>query len=703
MSGFQNVILHFEDAHWADPSSIELMKRIVAGCGSASLLLAITFREGEELGWPEAEHVTSIALERLTEEQTRALVMHTLERQSPADTDAEKSAAQAEITLRADGNPLYAEELAKSLASESSPGGLELLDASPDDSDQAIPSTLQGALMSRLDRLGRAKELAQTCAVLGRNFTYSLVRQISGLRGDILHSALTRLVQAELLTQHGAGTEAAFSFKHILIQQIAYQSITRFQRREMHAELACVMKAKFARGRGEAEIIARHFDAAHLPREAISFYQVAAAKLIENFANAEAISQLDRALVIVDALEPGIETSELEMTLLLQLGTCRANSAGYTDEQLPTIFGRANSLSEQLKNSAHQAHALYGLGVYHSVRGDMAEATRLAEKLIRHAQMTGEIEHKCAGSYRLAEPLFYMGEVAASLENFEQSISYYNAVSGLFPVRDYAVDLGVLARNYSAWCAWVLGKADQALHLSVQGIDLARQRDDPHTLAHSLMFAAALHSFLRQWKPSIEFGAECEDLCEEMGIEFYRVLGGLFVPLGHARLCAAGVEPLDQMGVHVAGLEARLGELATMGHQIGGSYLMGCLAETYKLAGRHAEAMGLVEMALGMAQQTGQHLWDSDLLRIKAAILPALGGSASESRGLLEQALDIARSQSAISLELRVALDLQASMGSAGEAGQGRHLLGEVFHQFDQGFKAPDLVRARHIVDGTQT
>lgn len=130
---------------------------------------------------------------------------------------------------------------------------------------------------------------------------------------------------------------------------------------------------------------------------------------------------------------------------------------------------------------------------------------------------------------------------------------------------------------------------------------------------------------------------------------------------------------------------------------------MGCLAETYKLAGRHAEAMGLVEMALGMAQQTGQHLWDSDLLRIKAAILPALGGSASESRGLLEQALDIARSQSAISLELRVALDLQASMGSAGEAGQGRHLLGEVFHQFDQGFKAPDLVRARHIVDGTQT
>lgn len=698
MSKVQKVIMHFEDAHWSDPSSIELMKRVILACRSSTLTLIITFRTGSRLEWPAEKHVTAIALDRLSEEQTQSLVMHTLERQLPQDAEPDQLARLEEISRRAEGNPLYAEELAKGLATELAPGQTTTVKSGQNDADQIIPSALQGALMSRLDRLGRAKELAQTCAVLGRSFNFALVGQISGLRGDILRTSLARLVEAEMLLQHGDGSDAIFSFKHILIQQIAYQSITTHQRKEMHADLARVLKQQFAKGDVEAEIIAQHFDAAQLPLEAISFYQLAATKLIENFANSEAISQLERALVLVKSLEPGTEANAREMTLLLQLGTCRTNSAGYADEQLPEIFGRARMLSEKAGSGASQAHALYGLGVYHTVRADLDEALSLAKKLIQHAEKTGEIDQKCAGSYRLAEPLFYMGKIPDALEYFELSNRYYNDLSRPFPVKDYAVDLGVLAPSYTAWCAWLAGKADLALEVNAKGLGIARQRRDPATLAHALMFAATLHSFLLRWVPVMEFGEECRNLSEETGIPFYHSLGGMFVSIGHARLSAAGMEPAEALGGHLADLEQRINEISAMGQQIGVTFIMCNLAEIYSLAGRNQEAMGVVEMALGLSEQTNQHWWDADLLRLKSVIALNMGGSVADSRELLEQGLKIARSQSAKSLELRLTLKLHEMMNENGEAAGSRALLKNIFEQFDQGFEAPDLITAKQIL-----
>lgn len=695
MSGFQRVIMHFEDAHWGDPSSVELMKRIILACHSASLMLVITFRTGSKLDWPDAEHVTTIELDRLSEEQTAELVRHTLERQHGQEKTPEQIARLTEISHRAEGNPLYAEELAKSLASEHSPAQKRSVKSTLADSDQEIPSALQGALMSRLDRLGRAKELAQTCAVLGRSFNFALVRQISGLRGDVLRISLARLVDAELLMQQGADNNAVFVFKHILIQQIAYQSITTHQRREMHAELASVLKEKYSRGKVEAEIIAQHFDAAQLPLEAISFYQLAAARLIDKFANVEAINHLNRALALVKTLKPGNEANVREMTLLLQLGTCRTNSAGYADEQLPEIFERARILSEQSGSGASLAHALYGLGVYHSVRGDMNGGLRLAEKLIEHAETTGELDQKCAGSYRLAEPLFYMGDFQQALKYFELSIQYYNEVSGPFPVKDYAVDLGVLAPSYAAWCAWLSGKPDLAREVSANAIEMARQRLDPHTLAHALMFAATLHTFLRQWRSVIEFGDECRTLSEETGIPFYESLGGMFVSLGHARLSASGVEVSERLAEHVAGLEGHINDISSLGQQIGVTFIMCNLAEVYSLARRYEEAMGVVEMALGLSQQTRQHWWDADLLRVKSTIILNMGGSRADSLQLLKQGLEIARSQAAKSLELRVLLKLHELLKENGEEAAMRTLLAEIFGQFDQGLETPDLIKAK--------
>ena len=217
----QAVVLAFEDLHWADPTSLDLMRALAERGAQAPLLIIATARPEFRPPWSVRSHHSVISLSPLDRMQIAKMV-------------AELSAHHAlprdiveGVSERTGGVPLFVEEVTRLLLERGEQGGA-----------QAIPPTLQQSLAARLDRLGSARETAQIGAVLGRGFSYALLRSVAGLDEGALRSALERLAEADILFVEGDGAQATYRFKHALIQDAAYDSLLKSRRQALHARAA---------------------------------------------------------------------------------------------------------------------------------------------------------------------------------------------------------------------------------------------------------------------------------------------------------------------------------------------------------------------------------------------------------------------------------------------------------------------------------
>ena len=394
ISAIQPLVLLVEDLHWCDASSLELLGRIIAQGATARVLFVATARPEFTAPWPARSNLTTLQLTRLTKRQAREMVTTLVGETVPAET-------LEALVARADGVPLYVEELTKAVAEPGAARGAD-----------AIPSTLAGSLMARLDRLSAAKEVAQRAAVLGREFGYPLLAAVAGMEDAGLRQGLARLVDAEIVFQRGEPPEATYTFKHALVQEAAYESLLKRTRQQLHGRVVDVLRERFPeRVDAEPEVVARHAEAAGRSDDAITYYGRAGERAQARSAHEEAIGQLRKAIVLLETRPAGAERDARELSLQLALGASLIAARGYAHPETEAAYERAAALGAAAGDAARLGVARTGLAICYYTRGEVERGRALAAEVLAAAEARGDREQALLGHTNVAAPRALPGEV----------------------------------------------------------------------------------------------------------------------------------------------------------------------------------------------------------------------------------------------------------------------------------------------------
>ncbi len=494
----QPVLALYEDVHWIDPSTLELLGLVVERIRRLPVLVLITFRPDFPPPWTGQAHVTTLTMSRLGRRQGADLVARvTGEKPLPA-------AIVEQIVARTDGVPLFVEELTKTVLES----GL-LADAgdhyelSGSLSPLAIPTTLHDSLMARLDRHAPVKEVAQIGAVIGREFSHDLLAAVSPMSASQLGDALEQLVTSELVFRRGAPPEATYSFKHALVQEAAYQSLLKSKRQQLHARIAEVLEGgSLGVGETEPEVLARHLTDAGLAARAAPYWRRAGELAAGRSANVEAIAHLSKGLELIGTVPNGPEQLEEELALCLAIGGPLIATKGYAAPEVERTYGRALALCEQLGRSAELFPVLRGLWHYHLVRGDLRRARDLAERLVALADEQGAPLRRALARRALGTSLFFLGQFTDAMVALDEGIAIDDAIAAWEDpahVLLYTERAGIVCRLFSARALWFLGFPDRAIARVEAGLALTERLAHAHSRAFALTWTAVLHSFRREF------------------------------------------------------------------------------------------------------------------------------------------------------------------------------------------------------------
>jgi class 3 adenylate cyclase/ABC-type cobalamin/Fe3+-siderophores transport system ATPase subunit len=330
------VLLIVEDAHWLDPTTLDLMTRIIDRIRQMRVLVLITFRPDFRPVWVEYSHVTFLTLSRLPRRQSAELIA-TMTRGKTLPPEVQQA-----ILAKTDGVPLYIEELTENLLeTELLAEGTDSFALKAPLKDMIIPDSLQALLMERVDRLGPIKEIAQIGAAIGREFTYELLRATVEITDSELNSALDRFVASGLILQEGERSLSRYRFKHMLVQEAAYNTLPKKSRRLLHARIAQTLEEKFAeRVQLEPELLAYHFEQAGLTHQAITYWRLAARRDADRSANVEALNHFNSALTLLKDVPAGTERDVLELELLIARGAPMMTVKGYASQEIEQNYLR---------------------------------------------------------------------------------------------------------------------------------------------------------------------------------------------------------------------------------------------------------------------------------------------------------------------------------------------------------------------------
>ena len=412
----QPVLMIFEDVHWADPSSRELLDLIVEQLESMRVLMIATFRPEFQASWADRPHVMTMPLRRLGRDESHSLIRGLI-----GDAATLSHGVIDDIVERTDGVPLFIEELTKAVLENSALGAIPA--ASP-----AVPATLHASLIARLDRLGPiAKEIAQVGAAIGRDFSYELVAAAAQRTDAELRDGLRHLVDAGLLFQRGLPPEATFLFKHALVQDTASSMLLRGPRQALHARIARALETHFPDlMENQPELFAQHYAHAGLIEKSVAYWGKAGHNSAARSAMAEAASQFQRALDQLALLPNTSERQRQELEYCSALGAALRFVIGQAAPETGEIFVRARKLWEQLDFPSEYLHVFYGQSRYHLYRGELDLALRLDEDLLRQSRQRDDtgglvLAHQACGSGYMLR-----GKFALSRSHLEAALSLYD-------------------------------------------------------------------------------------------------------------------------------------------------------------------------------------------------------------------------------------------------------------------------------------
>jgi class 3 adenylate cyclase/tetratricopeptide (TPR) repeat protein len=689
LSRRQPVLIVYEDVHWIDPSSRELLDMIVERVASLPILLVITFRTEFQPAWTGQAHVTTLSLNRLGPRESAALVGVVARGSTVPDE------ILGGIVERADGIPLFVEELTKAVLET----GIEVdaakatVSATPP-ATLAVPATLHASLMARLDRLGQvAKEIAQIGAAIGRDFSYELVASVAQRSEDELTAGLSSLSGAGIVTFRGTAPHGIFVFKHALVQDVAYGTLLRTARRRLHARIALCLEDRFPEiAAAHPEVIARHCTEGGLEDKAVEYWNRAGDQAIKRASNREAVEHLRRALSLLERRPESSERVRQELGVLSLLGPALMNVHGWAASEVGCTFDRARETARKLESSIDVAPPLVGMTLFYIARGQFAQAEDISGELFKMAR---ELDNNdiLLQAHHAAWPTRWMrGKYADAEGHIDAGLALYDEVRHathryLYMNHDPAVcglSIGALLQSE-------IGHTNRSLRMEADALKLARRLQHMPSLAMGLWMIGENQVARGDVAAVISTAQELLGIGNEHRLP--QPLARALILLGWA-LALSG-----HVAEGVSKLEEGVATWSRLGIRSHLASAMCLLAEAYLQGERYQDAMHQADLALRTATEINDDRCVPRSYILRASVLLQFGRCNIEAaEANLQKAITFSGLQGAKAWELRASIKLAQLWCDQGRRAEARDLLAPVYNSFSEGFDTPPLKEASALI-----
>ena len=684
----QPVLMVFEDLHWIDPTSLELLTRIVEEADCMQLLLLATTRTEFTAPWPNHRHIANVTLSRLDRADGQALVAGITRGKSlPIDV-------VNHIVARTDGVPLFIEELTKTVLES----GLlreeadcyELTRPLP---QLAIPSTLHASLLARLDRLAAVKGVAQIGAAIGRQFSYTLIAVVAALPEPELRAALSQLVSAELIFQRGVPPNATYLFKHALVQDAAYASLVRSRRSQLHALIAKELISRNKTGEHvNFAILGHHCSNANMIAEAVDYYERGAEQSVARSALSEAKELLDKSLSELARLPHNSERDRKELDLQCARGAVLMAVKSYAGVETGKTYNRAWELWTSLGRPPDFLSVPNGVWLFHLARAELQKAQGIADDLLEFGRTRADPGSLILGNHAVGVTLLHRGQLLSARSNLEEAVRLHDLADHSQLFQQAGTDPNVMGLAFLGLTLSWLGYPDQAFARIHEAIRRARRSAYVPTMAQCLAMSARLALILGDRARLVEWVKELAKLTEEQGYPSWS--SQVLTYEGQLRLWRGEVEAAVTL------LRQGVDAHHTSGTTLRTAFYVILLSEALEQDGKSGEALSLLDDQIAAVAKTSELWCAAELHRRRGELLlkrtvPDLLGAEAQ----YLQALDIARNQSAKLWELRAALNLAQLWRDNGRTIEARHLLSPILGWFTEGFDTTDLKNAKALLN----
>ena len=673
------LLIIFEDLHWADPTTREFLTALVNRIEGLPALAILTFRATFVPPWT-GSHVAGRELVRLPQGPALELV------EQVVGQGRMSRQALDQVVARTDGIPLFIEELTRAVL------GLGLFD---DDGSEAalpslaIPSTLQDSLMARLDQLGPAKFVAQLASAIGREFPYPLLEAIAPIPADRLREGLDALLDAGLINAQVSASGEVYAFKHALVQEVAYQTLLRGRRREIHAAIAQAFDDLFPqRARDAPELLAHHWSEAGEYRNAVTCWLAAGERASERSEFREAIGHLRKGVDLVERLDDPAERRDRELALLLALGPVLMMAEGAGTPEVASLYSRAIDLCRDLPKSGRHFAAYWG--GWRAAMDHRAGRDR-ADDLLKIAHELGDSTHILQAHHCQWATLYMLGEHEECCRHIAAGIAIYNPeLHRSHPTLYGGHDAKVCALGEQALSCWFLGRLDESLMHADQALEWARSLAHVGSQAHAMDYAVAVHQLRRDPAEVAQRAHKLIRFASEQHLPEHRAKGAIFLGWAHALL-----------GDPEGGLEqirTAMTWLRVHGSPEDFPLYYEMFAEVCGCVGRHAEGLDAVSDGFYHAELGRLVYWNAELHRRRGELLLA-AGRRSAAAAAFGDAIAEARRQRVRVLEVRALASLVRMRDRAPGSVEAAARLRSVYAGFAEGLDAPDLREARAVLE----
>ncbi|MEH6577671.1 MAG: adenylate/guanylate cyclase domain-containing protein [Amphritea sp.] len=700
----QPLVVIFEDLQWLDSETESFIEFFVDGVASARVLLLVNYRPEYQHEWGHRSYYTQLRLDPLGEAEAGELLGSLL------GEDKTLAPLKQLVMAQTEGNPFFLEEVVQTLVEEqvlSGSAGHYRLEQAP--TALHIPATVQGVLTARIDRLSvDEKELLQTLAVIGKEFPLSLVQQVVDRPENELRRLLSRLQTGEFLYERPAFPEVEFTFKHGLTQEVSYGSLLSGRRNALHERTARAIEVLFSGNlEDRCSELAHHYSCSGNIPKAVEYLKRAGEQAVYRCANVEAADHLGAALKLLKRLPDTPQRIRQELELQLILGLVWVALKGFAASDVVTIYNRALSLCRQIGTMPELFTTLDGLFGYYFVRGELEVAREMAERLLKLAEDSADPGLLLEAHSTVGVVLFAAGELEQAQTHLEQVSDQYDPKQHRSLAYLYALDPGVVCLSFSSLTLALMGDSTGALSRGDKALDLAQQLSHPASLAFALDFAAAQHQYHGEAFEVQTRADAAINLSTEQGLSYWLAYGRV--------LHGWALTGEDQSDIGIEQIRQGIMAYRATGAVLFLTHFLGLLADALIRASNISEALAVLSEALDLVEETGERYYEAELYRLKGECLirqtEALETEAletedqaveadvqQEAEGCFQQALEIARRQSANLMMWRVMLSLAQLRIQQGSTIDARQLLSDVCSASTEGIESATIKSAKALL-----
>jgi predicted ATPase len=686
------LLMIFEDAHWVDPTTLELFGRIVGRIPTLRVLLIVTFRPEFEPPWVGRPYVTTLTINRLGERDISAMIDRVVgNKLLPANI-------RQDIIERTDGIPLFVEEITKAVLEAGSEGAAQQTAAAIPSPALAVPASLQASLMARLDRLGPAKEIAQIGAAIGREFSHALLAAVVGNPEKELDPALDRLIQSGLLFRQGVPPHATYLFKHALVQDAAYGMLLREPRRALHARITETLESQFTEiAKNQPELLARHCTEAGQIEKAVGLWGKAGQRSMRRSASVEAIEQFTRALAQIATLPSTPWLRREEIKFQAALITPLVHVKGWGAPEVKAASERARLLIEQAEARGEPPEdpqllflvLAFGLS-FVAFNGDVTPG--LAAQFLELAEKKREAAYCVLGHNFSGGALMVAGDITEARAHLDQAIAHYDPAKHRPLMIRWGENALVNGCYFRSKSIWLLGYPKAARVDCDRALKEAGEIDHAASLLWALGGAFFIDIFCGDYAIANTRIDECIALADEKGAKQWKASG----MLARAWLFAVTGKTSDAVQMLTSGIAA----WRSTGSTVFMPWFLSLLARAYAGLSQFDDAWRCIYEAMTAVETTKEKWCEAEVHRVAGEIaLMSQEPDTAKAEAYFDRALAVARQQQAKSWELRAAMCTARLWRDQGKRDQARELFAPVYDWFTEGFDTRDLIEAKALLD----